>query len=489
MSASIRQTAAGPTGNRFRQRGGLLALVLLAALSAAALPSAAEQRVVPQSREEVTLSFAPVVRQVAPAVVNIYTRRMVEQRPVSPLFADPFFKRFFGDALEPLGQSRQRLQNSLGSGVIVDAAGYIVTNSHVIEQADEIQVVLSDGRDYQASVVLTDPRADLAVLRIDPEGAVLPALTFRDSDDIEVGDLVLAIGNPFGVGQTVTSGIVSALARTQVGVADYSFFIQTDAAINPGNSGGALVTLDGRLIGVNTAIFSRGGGSIGIGFAIPSNMVRAVVQGAIDGGEVVRPWLGMVGQSLTPDLAEGFGLEVPRGVLVTELYPEGPAEAAGLQRGDVILAIDGKAVQDVESLQFRVATRRPDGSAALQAWRRGQLLDVTFPLEVAPEEPPRQETRLSGRNPLSGLKVANLSPALAEELDQPGQWEGVVVLGVKRGTPARRTGFRQGDIILELNGREIRRIGDLEAEIEEERRRWRISIRRDGRVRTIKLAI
>jgi len=320
----------------------LLPLVLLVPEARAEV-----EREVPQSREQVMLSFAPVVRQVAPAVVNIYTKRVVsERRGFSPLFNDPLFKRFFGEDFG-FGMPRERVQNSLGSGVIVAPDGLIVTNYHVIKGAAEIRVVLADRREFAAELVLEDKQTDLSVLRIDPQGEALPVIELKDSDSIEVGDLVLAIGNPFGVGQTVTSGIVSALARTQAGISDYSFFIQTDAAINPGNSGGALVTLDGRLIGINTAIFSRSGGSIGIGFAIPANMVRTVVASAAGGNALVRPWTGLIGQTVNSDLAEAFGLTRPGGVIVSKVHPNGPAARAGLRKGDVITSVDGQTVDDL----------------------------------------------------------------------------------------------------------------------------------------------
>ncbi|MBX6368535.1 MAG: trypsin-like peptidase domain-containing protein, partial [Rhodospirillales bacterium] len=266
-----------------------LALLLLLVVS---IPSFAADRVLPDSREQIKLSFAPVVKRTAPAVVNVFSRRIVRRSGPPPgLFNDPLFRRFFGDAI-PFGLPQERVQNSLGSGVLVARDGLIVTNNHVIDGADEIIVVLADRREFEAQIVRRDERTDLAVLKIDVGNEALPYLELGDSDSLEVGDLVLAIGNPFGVGQTVTSGIVSALARTQVGISDFRFFIQTDAAINPGNSGGALVDLDGKLVGINTAIYSRSGGSIGIGFAIPASMVRAVVAGAATGGRVVRPWLG-----------------------------------------------------------------------------------------------------------------------------------------------------------------------------------------------------
>ncbi len=461
--------------------------LLISTLLLLSAPLSAQTKAVPGSRAELELSFAPVVRQVAPAVVNIYAKRVVAQRPVSPLFEDPFFKRFFGEDFGLFGRPREKVQNSLGSGVIVDGEGLVVTNHHVIAGATEITVVLSDRREFPAEIVVDDERTDLTVLRVETEGETLPSVPFKDSDQVEVGDLVLAIGNPFGVGQTVTSGIVSALARTQVGINDFNFFIQTDAAINPGNSGGALVTLDGKLLGINTAIYSRSGGSIGIGFAVPSNMVRTVVASAQNGGRVVRPWIGLTGQTVDADLAEGLGLDRPGGVVVTQVYDGGPADQAGIRKGDVILAVGGKPVNDLESFRFRVATARLGDRAKVEVRRKGKTKTVTLPLVQAPETPPRNETLLGGRQPLAGAVVVNLSPALAEEIDRPGAWEGVVVIKIRRGSPAHRLRIRAGDVVVAVNRKEIRRIRDLESVLRRPVGTWEITLNRNGRVRTIEV--
>ena len=449
-------------------------LILLLAL---ALPAAAEQpRRAPGSQTEMMLSFAPVVERTAPAVVNIYANRMVRRR-ANPLLDDPFFRRFFGDAFG--GGQREQEVPSLGSGVIVDPAGLIVTNVHVIEDADDITVVLHDRREFEAEIALKDEEADLAVLRLKQDDLDLPVLDFRDSDTLKVGDLVLAIGNPFGVGQTVTSGIVSGLGRSHVtGRGGPQSFIQTDAAINPGNSGGALVTLDGRLAGINTAIYSRSGGSHGVGFAIPANLVRAVVEGARTGRGIVRPWIGMTGQELTSDIAEGLGRQRPGGVLVASVYPDGPAARAGLRTGDVIVAFDGRPVEGPGDFEFRLATHKVGDVADIAIWRRGDALDVKLPLERAPEIPPRNVTQLEQLHPLQGAEVANLSPALSEEIDFSGPDKGVVVLRVRRGSQAQRFGLKPGDVVTEVNGRAVRLVRDLEPMLLAAKQGWVVTVRR-----------
>jgi serine protease Do len=456
-----------------------ISLVIAAFIAGPALA----QDTVPTSPQQMTLTFAPVVKMVAPAVVNIYTKTVVREQAMSPFFDDPFFKQFFGDDFN-FGRSRERVQNALGSGVIVAADGLVVTNNHVIENADEIRIVLNDGREFPAKLVAHEEQMDLALLRMDTKGAQLPTLAFRDSDDLEVGDLVLAIGNPFGVGQTVTSGIVSGLARTRTGINDFGFFIQTDAAINPGNSGGALVTTDGKLVGINTAIFSKTGGSIGIGFAIPSNIVKAVVEAEAQGGKLVRPWLGITGEALTAEIAQSLGFDKPGGVVVQELFADGPADKAGVKPGDVLLAVNGRDVLDPQGMAFRLATLRIDEDATLTVVRKGEQLQLPVRLTPAPREPAPDETVLEGQQPLAGTQVANLSPALGEELSVSG-WKGVVVTSIKRGAFARNLGIQPGDIIARINDVDIKTVEQLRKLVSVEQDEWTLTIERDGKRKTV----
>jgi serine protease Do len=446
----------------------------------------AEIKEVPTSRAQVQLSYAPLVKDAAPAVVNVFTSKTVRTRSVSPLFNDPFFRRFFGDAFRgvPQGSQKKKVQNSLGSGVIVEANGVIVTNHHVIEGADDIKIVLNDRREFEAKVLGSDERTDLAILKVDTEGAMLPTLPLGESDSLEVGDIVLAIGNPFGVGQTVTSGIVSALARTHVGITDYSFFIQTDAAINPGNSGGALVDMNGKLVGVNSAIYSKGGGSNGIGFAIPVSMVRSVISGVSETGKVVRPWLGASGQALTQDLALSFKLPPPTGVWIDKIYTGGPAERAGLKRSDVILKMDDYEVNDPQALRFRLATRPLGSQTTLEVLRRGERLKLKFDILPPPETPKREETRIQGRNPFTGSVVVNMSPALNDELGWNTMSRGVAILKLRRGSTANRLGFRPGDQIVGLNGQDVQSVADLMrllGKLENREGDWLVAIMRNGK--------
>ncbi len=452
------------------------AILALAFVLAPAITATAQDRRVPATTTELRLSYAPVVQKVAPSVVNVYAAKIVQNR--NPLMEDPFFRRFFGG--DTGGMPREQVQRSLGSGVIVDPSGLIMTNNHVIEGADEVKVALPDKREFEAEIVLKDARSDLAVLRIKDGRERFAAIELGNSDELQVGDVVLAIGNPFAVGQTVTHGIVSALARTGVGITDYQFFIQTDAAINPGNSGGALVDLGGRLIGLNTAIFSRSGGSQGIGFAIPVNMVKVVVASAKSGGTTVkRPWLGAKLQAVTPDIAEGLGLKRPTGALVTSVTPASPAARAGLRTGDLIVAIDGQVIEDPNAFDYRFATKPLNGTAQVGITRDGKELRVAIALETAPETP-RDEIVIRARSPFMGVKVANVSPALAEELRLDATTEGVVVLDVAEGSVAQNLGFQRGDVIAAVNEEKIARTRDLDRVAKDTNRRWSITIIRGG---------
>jgi Do/DeqQ family serine protease len=397
----------------------------------------------------------------------------VAQRDNSNL-TDPFFRQFFGE-----GRQRERVQNSLGSGVLVSPDGLIVTNNHVVKGGTDIRVVLSDKREFEAKLLIADERTDLAILKIDAKGEDLPAMRFGNSDDLEVGDLVLAIGNPFGVGQTVTSGIVSALARTQVGISDYQFFIQTDAAINPGNSGGALVNMRGELVGINTAIFSRSGGSIGIGFSIPANMVQTVVQSAETGQKIQRPWIGATLQDVTQDIADSLGFARPEGALVAEINPQSPLLAAGIRAGDVIITIDGHPVENAKELNYRVATARLGQYSIIEYRRRGTDRETQIKLVAAPETTKREVTRIKGASPLAGMIVANLSPAVADELGLATDLAGVVAVGIEQGPAARF--FKKGDILLSVNGEPVATVDELRDVLTGSEGTWAIGLKRAGR--------
>jgi Do/DeqQ family serine protease len=452
----------------------VFAATFVAALALSALLSraGAEDRRVPSSAAELQLSFAPVVKRAAPAVVNVYAARVVENR--NPFMNDPLFRQFFGAV------PREQVLRSLGSGVIVDPSGLVVTNYHVIEGASEVKVALSDKREFDAEIVLKDEHSDLTILRLKRVSERFPILEFSNSDELQVGDVVLAIGDPFGVGQTVTHGIVSAVARTQVGISDYQFFIQTDAAINPGNSGGALVDLSGKLVGINTAIYSRSGGSQGIGFAIPANMVRVVVTSAKGGSAAVkRPWLGAKLQEVTPEIAESLGLKRPSGALVANLAANGPAARAGIKTGDVIVSIDGTMVDDPNSFDYRFATKPLGGSAQVGLLRQGHEVAVPIGLQTAPDTP-REEVEIHARSPFLGATVANLSPALADELRLDSQSRGVVIVGVADGSAAQSVGFHKGDIVVSINNQKIEKSADLDRITRAGSRQWRITINRGG---------
>ena len=460
-------------------RVGLAALLGLFLASGASAENAAE-RVAPQTRAEALLSFSATVKKAAPAVVNVYASR-TEQMPQNPLFDDPIFRRFFGGGQ---GGPRERTAQSLGSGVIVEHNGLVITNNHVIQNMTEVKVALPDRREFPAEIVLRDPRTDLAVLRLKGAGS-LPAIELGDSDALEVGDLVLAIGNPFGVGQTTTQGIVSALARTQIGISDYGFFIQTDAAINPGNSGGALIDTKARLIGVNSAIFSKSGGSVGIGFAIPVNMVKSVIATAKSGGKQVRrPWLGASLQTVSKEIADSIGLDRPVGALVADMNPKGPAADSGLKRGDVIVAVDGLSVDDPEGLGYRLATKPIGGTTEFSVLRSGKKTQVSVKLVPAPETPARDPVTIDAPSPFTGATVVNLSPATVEEYSVEGASQGVVIAQVAPDSQAAALNFQRGDVVMSINDAKIETTRDLQKTVGKRHYYWKITISRGGQMLT-----
>lgn len=437
-------------------------------------------RQLPQNQSQVQLSFAPVVKAVTPSVVNVYATT-VTRESVSPFATDPFFRRFFGDGGS--FQSRPRESQSLGSGVIIDGGGVILTNSHVVHGATDVRISTSDGREFGVDIALDDPKTDLAVLRVrDPGDHAFPALTIADSDQLQVGDLVLAIGNPFGVGQTVTSGIVSALARTGVESDNYEFFIQTDAAINPGNSGGALVDLNGNLVGINTAIFSQSGGSVGIGFAIPSSMARVVADAGIAGGAIVRPWFGARMQEVSSDIADSLGLDRPRGALITELAAGGPAEKAGFEVGDVILSVDGVDVDQPSAFDFRLATKPVGQKVAVGIERNRQASTLEITLEAAPGADGSAQITVDGDTRFAGASVETVSPAIAQELGLPFNARGVAVRSVAAGSPADRMGLRSGDLILNINGQDMVDAEAFKTLVSRRANGWQIVLQRGGSV-------
>ncbi|SLN73370.1 Periplasmic pH-dependent serine endoprotease DegQ precursor [Roseivivax jejudonensis] len=458
-------------------------LSLLVALCAAALPVRADEVVrVPSSRAEIALSFAPLVREAAPAVVNIYARRVVAQR--SPFADDPFFGDFFRD----LGRGRPRVQNSLGSGVILSEDGIVVSNYHVVGEAEDIRVVLNDRREYAARVLLGDEEADLAILRL--EGAEdMPHLPLRDSDAVEVGELVLAIGNPFGVGQTVSSGIVSGLARSGTATGTgRGYFIQTDAPINPGNSGGALIDMQGRLIGVNTSILSRSGGSNGIGFAIPAALVAQFVAQAEAGHEqFARPWAGITGQPVDADLSASLGQGVPQGVLVSDVHPQSPFAAAGLLPGALIVAVDDKPVNTPAEVLYHLSVRGIGAESRVTVVRQGEEREITVALAAPPETPPRAAQSLGERTVLPGLSVARVNPAVIAELDLPLMTDGVAVLDP--GPWGARAGLRRGDILRAVNGLAVGGPGDVAPALAAGAPRLAVEILRDGRRRLLRFRL
>lgn len=460
--------------------GAMLAPLMVLKVGFCAEIDQATPSSVPESQTQIHLSFAPVAKKATPAVVNIYTAKRIRAADeLSPLLSDPFFRQFFGDAFG-LPIPKDRIQRTLGSGVLVRSDGLVITNHHVIKGADEIRVVLSDRREFEAKVVIRDEKTDLAALKLTPSPSQLPYLELGDSERLEVGDLVLAIGNPLGVGQTVTSGIVSALARTQVGVANFRSFIQTDAPINQGNSGGALVTMDGKLIGINTAIYSTHpqGGSIGIGFAIPVSMVAQVMYALDHGGKVVRPWVGVQVEPVTSVIAEAMHMEKPMGAFVSSVYPGGPADQAGMRQGDVITHVAGQLIQDDDHYRFRIAVQNIGGHAVHRLLREGKSLEISIPLQAPDSGSSLKPLMLTGGHPLAGASVKDVSPDLIEAYALPFVKEGAVVCEIKPRSLAQQWGFAPGDMVLSINGQRVRSASHLQ-KLLGQNGPWRIHLARE----------
>jgi serine protease Do len=437
--------------------GALVCLSLPAHLPAAALPKLNLQTAPVNPALHERTSYAPMIKRVSPSVVNIYTAKTVRQSPmVSPLFDDPFFRQFFGSPFENV--PRDRREQALGSGVIISEDGYLLTNNHVVENADEIKVALADDKTvYDAKVIGTDPQTDIAVIKID--GKKLPAIAIGDSDTLEVGDAVLAVGNPFGVGQTVTLGIVSAKGRAGMGIVDYEDFIQTDAPINPGNSGGALVDVEGRLVGINTAIFSRSGGNNGIGFAVPINLARFVMERLVTDGKVTRGYLGVMIQPVTQDLAKAFNLKDASGALVGQVTEGSPAQKAGLKEGDVVTQFNGKKVTDSRHLRLMVAQTPPDTEVKLEVIRDGKTRNLTVKLGELPKEGLARAggglQKGAGGDVLDGVTVDDLDARTRRQFNIPSGVEGAVVVNVDQNSPSAAAGLRPGDVIVEINRRPV----------------------------------
>jgi Do/DeqQ family serine protease len=415
-------------------------------------------------------------------VVNIYTTKKVKvQSGFSPFMNDPLFQKFFGKI--PGGVVTERVENSLGSGVIVKDNGLIITNNHVISGGADIRVILHDKREFDAKIILVDKKTDLALLKIDVGNEKLNYLEPMDSDDLEVGDIVLAIGNPFGVGQTVTSGIVSALARATVGVSDYEFFIQTDAAINPGNSGGALVNMEGKLAGINTAIFSKSGGSQGIGFAIPANMVATVLNNK--SGKVIRPWLGVTTQTITQDISNSLGLRVPHGALLSKIHKNSPALEAGLKVGDVVIAVDNHEIDDEHALNFRIATYAIGSNVKFKILRSNKEKIVDVKMVAPPQVKESDLHKLTGRNLLSGATIADISPAIMLEYDISSAAKGVLITDVENGN-AVALGIRKGDILKNVNGDEVTSVKQVKKILTDQKiSKWKITLQRGSQLLNI----
>ncbi|MBI5097702.1 MAG: DegQ family serine endoprotease [Nitrospirae bacterium] len=445
----------------------ILSLVLLTSFCVHSSGYAQSSKISKESVDFLTKTgeaMAEIAEAVKPAIVNISTTKTekITGTPIDPMFDDPFFRRFFGDRFRRPETPRERKSMSLGSGVIVSPDGYILTNTHVVKDADKIKVTLADKREFAGKVIGNDPKTEISVIRIDAKD--LPTIPVGNSDKLKVGEVVLAVGNPFGLNQTITMGIVSAVGRANVGIAEYEDFIQTDAAINPGNSGGALVNAKGELIGINTAIFSTTGGYQGIGFAIPSNMAKVVMNSLIEKGKVIRGWFGVSIQAITPELAQQFKLKKDYGTLVADVVEGSPAEKAGLMRGDVIIEFDGKEVNEPFQLRNMVANTPPGETKEMKIIREGETKTLKVIIGELPMETEKIPTVYE--NALKGVVVQNLTPEIYSKLNLPEKMRGVVVTDIESDTPAE-TALIPGDVILEINRRSVATVEDYKAIVSE----------------------
>jgi Do/DeqQ family serine protease len=450
-------------------RAALIALIVVAAA-----PLSAQTRV-PTSQAEISLGFAPLVKEAAPAVVNIYAKIVTQERQRTQFSNDPFFDDFFSGFTKP----QLRVQNSLGSGVILSADGIVVSNYHVVARATEIRVVTTDRREYNARVVLADRASDLAILQLE-DAADLPFLDLRNSDQVEVGELALAIGNPFGVGQTVSSGIISGLARTGTATGEgFGYYLQTDAAINPGNSGGALIDVNGDLIGINTRILSKSGGSNGIGFSIPANLVREFMHQARNGAEEFqRPWAGMSGQPVDADMAASLGMELPVGMVVSDLHQASPFAKVGFKVGDVITAVEGQVVNSPSEMVFRMSVVGMGGRAQITRLRGTEAVELQVEMMAAPNAPTADLLQMNENSVLPGLAVARINPAVILRLGLPLSSQGVVI--TNPGPNGTRVGLRAGDVVQDIDGNPVGNTVDVPTLLAAAGRKVKMNLLRGG---------